>query len=191
MYQPTALIVWTPAEPGDERFGFSYGSFTDADEAAREADKLRAAGRTVELVTDPEQARVRYREVVDAARAAYKAKQEAAVRRANTPVLGKGATHAMPQDRMPFVVTAISPSGAKVALEALRTVGGHTGHKPAYHVGPWPVWDHEYSDAELETMRYEGPELRQYAHRRKDGRYYMDGQRVYFGGARYRRSYAD
>lgn len=191
MYQPAAVITWTPAERGDELTGFSYGSFGDVDEAAREAEKLTAAGRTVELVADPELAPVRYREVLETVHAAYKAKQDAAVRRANTPVLGGGATHALPQDRMPFVVTAISASGAKVTLEALQTVGGHTGHEPAFHVNGWPVWDHEYTDEELKTMRYEGPEFPQYAHRRKDGRYYMDGQRVYFGGARYHRSYAD
>lgn len=182
-------LEWTPCEPGDEAQEFSYGTFTDTRAAYQEVRALEALGRTVEIFYGEWAAEQCEKRIAEANMRRREA-AEAAARAANTPVIGQGATLHYPQDKTPYVVTAISPTGAKVTLEALKTAEGLTGHDPAGECNGFPVFDHEYTEDELATMRYDTPHP-EYAHRRRNGRYYMGSCRITFSGARYYRNYAD
>ena len=70
-----------------------------------------------------------------------------------------GATEVFPQDRYPFRVVRISPSGKTIFIVPLRTVDLTTGHQPARREGPWPVWDHAYTDDEIRKFTQEQPPM--------------------------------
>jgi hypothetical protein len=111
----------------------------------------------------------------------------------NTPVVGGGATQYYPQDRYGLVVLAVSKGGAKVTLAKLCEPSLDTGHSPADWIGGLPVWDHEYTEDELTSMRYQKYEPIVYAYRRDTGgrfRYFLNGQPVSFASARYYRNWA-
>ena len=75
------------------------------------------------------------------------------------PEVGMGATLQYPQDAYPFVITRVSPSGKTVWVKPVKSVDKSTGHEPAHFEGPWPVWHHVYSPAELEQfVQAEAPE---------------------------------
>lgn len=76
------------------------------------------------------------------------------------PEVGDGATLCFPQDRYPYVITRVSDSGKTFWAKRLKEVNLSTGHEPARHEGPWPVWTHVYSDEERQTMVEENtPEI--------------------------------
>lgn len=108
--------------------------------------------------------------------------------------VGEGATLIFPQDKYPYVVTRVSASGKVAWVKRLQIVDTSTGHQPDYYLGPWPVWDHEYTKAELVSLaREDAREERIY--RDKNGYWRMSGwdskPLVALGRARYRRDYSD
>lgn len=106
------------------------------------------------------------------------------------PQVGDGMTLYYPQDRYGYVITRVSPSGKTVWVKPLREVSRATGHEPARHDGPWPVWTHTYTDEERQTMQVEGaPEQR--VNRSRDGlSWSMNGLPMARGGAMYHRNYS-
>jgi len=84
------------------------------------------------------------------------------------PAVGDGMTAVYPQDRYPYVITRVSPSGKTVWVKPLQTVDLSTGHAPARYVGEWPVWDHAYTEEERAAYVIEdAPETR--VNRSRDG----------------------
>lgn len=181
---PQVYAEWDAPVPD----GVEYGAFDSADELnAFLLETLVPRGVRHAVTGDAAYAARRRRELAAARDERRKARREAAERAANTPVVDGGATMHYPDDRMPYVVVKVSPSGAKVTLAPVRIVDGTTGHRPAGDCNGFPVWDHTYTPEELHAMREEYTVT---AHRRKDGRYYSGGTRVTFDGARYYRNHA-
>lgn len=75
---------------------------------------------------------------------------------APAPAVGMGATQFYPQDRYPYVVVEASRTGHAIWVRPLECVSTRTGHAPAGSCNGFPVWDHEYTDAELEALVQEG-----------------------------------
>lgn len=94
--------------------------------------------------------------------------------------VGDPATLVYPQDNYPYVVVAVSPGGAKITLEALD----YSGLAPAYHHGPFPVYD-----CEVETSRRSGRTIT--AHLGRHGYAVGGSTPVAIGQARYRRDWSD
>lgn len=95
--------------------------------------------------------------------------------------VGKGATLFFPQDRYPYVITAVSKTGGKLTLVGLDT------HPIPVEKGTM-ICSHIYTPEEMATMQ-----TREviHAYRRKDGNYYVgDGCPVGIGKAFYYRNYA-
>ena len=107
-----------------------------------------------------------------------------------TPEVGMGATLVYPSDRYPVVITRVSESGKTFWFQPLQTVSFATGHEPDRYHGPYPVWDHTYTDEEIKSLvRLEsGGRM---ARLNKHGRYRSHGTPVTVGIARYRRDYSD
>lgn len=102
---------------------------------------------------------------------------------------GTGATLLYPQDRMPYVV--VGSTEKTITVVPLPMVSYQTGHKPRGKHNGFPVWDHTYTDDEIEeftTKALIGPKR---AYLRKDGRYYLGGTPMSVGKARFYRNYAD
>jgi hypothetical protein len=106
-----------------------------------------------------------------------------------TPTVGMGATLCLPSDRYPYVITETSADLGTLTLEPLLEVSKSTGHKPASYAGPFPVWDHTYTEAELYSLRRGFLEVKGYldAH----GDYRCQGGKLIIGEARYYRNYSD
>lgn len=100
-----------------------------------------------------------------------------------------GATLLFPQDTYGYVVVKASKSGKVLTAIRLETPSLTTGHKPARFDGPWPVWEHFYTDEELRTMRLEGNEIR-LTWSEKGNRYRHAGTSFVVGAARYYRNYS-
>lgn len=103
-----------------------------------------------------------------------------------------GATMLYPQDTYGYVVIKASKSGKTLYAIRLKTPDLTTGHKPARFDGPWPVWEHFYTEDELRTMRsgtydQNGIELRW---SEKGKRYRHAGTPFVVGSARYYRNYS-
>lgn len=106
-----------------------------------------------------------------------------------TPQVGEGMTLCYPQDSYPYVVVRVSDSGKTVWVKALKTVDLNTGHKPARFDGPFPVWDHTYTEEERASM------VADYANERlvrlsKHGYWTSKGANFAVGGARFHRNYS-
>lgn len=100
---------------------------------------------------------------------------------AGIPKIGDLATLVYPQDRYPYIVTAVSPSGAKVTLAELERAAS----EPAAYAGPYPIWD-----CDGDPTRFTGRTIE--AHRKADGRYAVAGSTpISFGRARYHRDWSD
>lgn len=86
----------------------------------------------------------------------------------------------------------VSVATRSVLLAPVKTVSHETGHTPARHEGPFPVWDHSYTQAEAEAMKIGGNGNVVRATLRKDGKWYIANTktRVTFGEARYYRDYS-
>lgn len=63
--------------------------------------------------------------------------------------VGTGVTLCYPQDRYGYVVVGVSASGKTAQVVRLFTPDKTTGHEPSRYDGPFPVWDHRYTEAEL------------------------------------------
>lgn len=109
---------------------------------------------------------------------------------ATTVTAGTPVTLLYPQDAYPYVIIRVSPSGKTAWMVEVGEVDQTTGHKPARFDGPFPVWDHTYTDAEVKAMRTDRPEIRIY--QRADGTWRVSGRanRVEIGQARYYRNYS-
>lgn len=105
--------------------------------------------------------------------------------------VGDGATIIYPQDRYPLVISRVSPSGKTAWAHRLTTVDIYTGHKPAYFNGPYPVWNHTYTEVERQAYAMEHVTVR--LSLRKDGTWRLAGTntRVTVGDAVYYRNFAD
>jgi hypothetical protein len=106
------------------------------------------------------------------------------------PQVGDGMTMAYPQDYYPYVIVRVSPSGKTVWVKPLEEVSTKTGHSPARYDGPFPVWEHTYTDEERKSMiRNDAPE--QKVTRSRDGlSWSLHGTPMLRGGAGYRRNYS-
>lgn len=106
-------------------------------------------------------------------------------------VAGTHATLIYPQDSYPMVVSRVSESGKTVWLRSLLPVSKDTGHAPAHFNGPWPVWDHTYTEDEVQDLVIEHA-LERRASLRKDGTWKISGatSTVMMGTARYYRDYS-
>lgn len=106
------------------------------------------------------------------------------------PQVGDGMTLAYPQDYYPYAIVRVSPSGKTVWVKPLEVVDRSTGHEPARYDGPFPVWEHTYTDEERQSMlRVDAPE--QKVTRSRDGlSWSMHGTPMLRGGAGYRRNYS-
>lgn len=108
----------------------------------------------------------------------------------NMPQVGQGATEFLPQDRWGYVITKVSKSGRQITLARLETPDLTTGHKPAGDCNGFPVWDHTYTDEELQTMQRPG-EIKAF-YSENAGCYRIGGYApLSVGFARYYRNFAD
>lgn len=98
-----------------------------------------------------------------------------------SPKVGDLATLCYPQDRYPYLVTAVSATGTKVTLAELE----RAAEAPARFAGPFPIWDCD-GDPATRTGRTV------IAHRQGNGRYAVAGSTpIIFGQARYYRDHSD
>jgi hypothetical protein len=109
--------------------------------------------------------------------------------------VGEGATLIYPQDSYPYVITRISESGKTAWARPLKTVSLATGHAPARHDGPWPVWSHTYTPEELVSLAYseaeeEFPSFREIRITLTATGWKTKGTPVELGKARYHRNYS-
>lgn len=109
---------------------------------------------------------------------------------ANELAVGTAASLHFWQDIVPAVVTSVSKSGKTAKVQRIEAVSLHTGHTPAYYNGPWPVWDHTYTEVEVASLPRVGEETR--ISLRNDGQWMVSGSTttVTFGKARYRRDFS-
>lgn len=105
------------------------------------------------------------------------------------PVVGMGATIVYPQDNYPAVVVRVSKSGKTAWLKRLRTVDGTTGHEPARYDGPFPIYDHVYTDQERQDLLLDHSQ-EQRVSLRKNGRWAAGETPVRMGEARYYRNFS-
>lgn len=101
------------------------------------------------------------------------------------PEVGMGATLLYPQDRYPYVITAVTAK--TITVQRVETVSTKTGHSPSHYNGPYPVWSHTYTAEELDNLAIDG-ERRAYLHR--DGRYYLGRTPLLVGEAIYHRDFS-
>lgn len=99
------------------------------------------------------------------------------------PQVGMGATLVYPNDRYPYVVVAVSPSGKQITVEELETV------TPAMaNTEPSPgEWSYYYTAEDLRNRRTGQKKV---AHLRKNGRYYLNDIPLALGTARLRWDYS-
>jgi hypothetical protein len=118
--------------------------------------------------------------------------QQLAPKPTTEPVVGMGATEVFPQDHWPMRIVRVTDTGSAIWVVPVGTVNLSTGHSPARRCNGYPVWDHTYTDAELDTLT-EATRTPMEATRRSDGRYRLVGQaaEIAVGAARYVRNYAD
>lgn len=108
----------------------------------------------------------------------------------NMPQVGQGATKIYPQDRYGMVVTKVSKSGRVIHLASLETPGVSTGHEPEGLCNGFPVWNHQYTEDELVSMKIGNEQKAFWSDKRKC--YMMGGHTpVSVGQARYYRNFAD
>ena len=100
------------------------------------------------------------------------------------PQPGDLATLVYPDDRAPYVVAKVSPSGKKITIEALST----DGLKPSSQCNGFPVFDHRFTPEEVQARKTGRVEA---AYRQGDGSYKQGCLPVWLGEARYFRNYAD
>lgn len=105
------------------------------------------------------------------------------------PQVGDGMSIDYPQDSYPLVITRVSPSGKTVWCKPVRTVDRSTGHEPARHDGPWPVWHHIYTAEELQTYMEAEASERQVTRSRDGLTWSMSGTPI-SRGALYHRNYS-
>jgi hypothetical protein len=108
------------------------------------------------------------------------------------PLVGMGASKLYPQDTYPMRIVKVSDTGHAIWVLPVRSVSTVTGHTPAGSCNGFPVWDHTYTDAELEALTETHVEPAK-ATRRGDGTYRLAGgqTQIGVGYARYFRNYAD
>ena len=109
------------------------------------------------------------------------------------PVAGQGATKSYPTDKYPMRVMKVSATGHAIWVLPVRSVDTTTGHLPDGTCNGFPVWDHTYTDAELDLLTDSHPAFAQKATRRQDGTYCLVGTetQIDIGYARLYRNYAD
>lgn len=108
------------------------------------------------------------------------------------PVAGMGATLVYPTDRYPMRIARVSPTGHAIWVLPVSRDLHAQGVRPAYSCNGYPVWDHEYSDAELDALTHTDAALTK-ATRRHDGTYRLTGgqTQIAVGQAQYFRNFAD
>lgn len=103
-----------------------------------------------------------------------------------------GATRCYPQDRYPLWVMGVSKSAKTIYYTPVRSVDATTGHEPARYDGPFPVWDHDYTQDEI--VRFadnSNPDLARPARWSEKRNCYIDnGTPVKVGVANYHRNYS-
>jgi len=102
----------------------------------------------------------------------------------NPPQVGQGATLVYPEDRYPYIIIGVSPSGHRITLQEVQA----KAVAPADTHNGFPVFDHVYSEAELAQAELLKRTVT--ATRRRDGSYYVGGSKMEIGQARYYRDYS-
>lgn len=115
--------------------------------------------------------------------------------------VGTPATKIYPQDRYPLVVVAVSKSGRRVSLVSMPELlpGDSTPERqiPAYRKGPWPVYNHRFTEEECMKVAKEhlesGGTGAITASLRKDGAWRVVGghTEILMGVAQMYRDYSD
>ena len=108
------------------------------------------------------------------------------------PAMGMGATQLYPQDSYPVRIVRVSDTAHAIWVLPVRSVNDSTGHTPAGSCNGFPVWDHTYTDVELDALT-ETHVTPLKATRRTDGTYRVVGgqTQIGIGQARYHRNFAD
>lgn len=105
---------------------------------------------------------------------------------------GQHATIVYPQDMYPAVVSRVSKTGKTAWISRIKEVSTETGHKPHHHNGPFPVWHHVYTQAEIAEMSMGVEHVR--ISLRKDGKWrvagYENSALVRIGEAVYHRDFS-
>lgn len=86
-----------------------------------------------------------------------------------------------------MIITRVSKSGKSVWVRRVEPVSRSTGHEAARFDGPFPIWDHEYTEEELRDAKKVSPEFM--ARLGKHG-WASGGTPVVVGVARYYRNYS-
>ena len=109
------------------------------------------------------------------------------------PTVGQGATKCYPTDKYPMRVVKVSVTGHAIWVLPVKSVDMSTGHLPDGTCNGFPVWDHTYTEAELDLLTSTHPSYAQKATHRQDGTYRLVGTetQVAVGHARLYRNYAD
>lgn len=116
----------------------------------------------------------------------------AAMTKKQRETLAVGATLCYPQDSYGYVVVKATKTGTVLYAERLKTPDLTTGHQPARFDGPWPVWDHNYTDEEIAVggaLRADTGRVRLTWSEKKQC-FTQGGTPVYVGKARYHRNYS-
>jgi hypothetical protein len=106
------------------------------------------------------------------------------------PVEGTHATIHYPQDSYPAVVVRATKSGKTAWIKTVVAASSIDSIEPSRYDGPWPVYDHTYTDEEVAEYTLHGAqETRVFL--RKDGHYRTaSGALVTFGSAHYYRNFS-
>ena len=101
-----------------------------------------------------------------------------------------GATIVYPQDQCPVLLTRVGRAGNTIWFIKVKSVDSNTGHQPARYEGPFPVWDHTYSEDELVRLGQpsQEPRIARWSEARQCYLWY--GTPVHVGDARYYRNYS-
>lgn len=100
-----------------------------------------------------------------------------------------GMTLCYPQDKQPYVVTRVSESGKTAWVAPLMILDGRAGREPDDFDGPFPVWNHKYTEKEILTLKESDiPETR--IHFNKKRGWINKGGMPFSKGAVYYRNYS-
>lgn len=105
--------------------------------------------------------------------------------------VGQGATMQYPQDRYPFIVTAVSKSGKSITVSEIKSPDATTGDSADYTHNGFPVWDKSYTAEELADRSRYPFTGRTYVLRLTKRGWACKGIPFHVGNARYRRDYSD
>lgn len=110
-----------------------------------------------------------------------------------------GATLCYPQDRYPYLIVGATRSGKTINLSSLPTDAFKAGFSPAGFHNGFPVWDHTWTEEEMEAFLKDEEEPISRPSRKvikarwstRFQRWTCNGTPIHVGHARYFRDYSD